>query len=179
MSDKNNYVEKERIRETLLNYYTSKSQSHIGYSLTAALAFVGLSQGNLINLLGIHPITLTLCFLFLIAYFLGRAYYWTQLSTAVLRIKSYSINQYFEYNKGNIEESRKRGYELSELLLMHNTAVDNVKKIKFYKDEQKKYYNYLFDFFQTYSRITLLLIELISLIINYVFYFKIFQNTFF
>jgi len=78
-------------RFTLINFYDSKSRSHLTYLMTLTIAFVGFIVGQF-NLFNINKMASAIIFIPLIIYFLGRAYYWALMATTANIARIYSLD---------------------------------------------------------------------------------------
>jgi hypothetical protein len=100
--------------------FSQKSNAHIGYLITAALAVIGVR-----DILNVHFnfFVLLAMFISIMIYFLGRTTYYSILIEAVMYIKTYTNDEFKtahkdEYEKGKYSEN----YEFSQLYLLKRAA---------------------------------------------------------
>jgi len=154
------------VRTSLINYYGSKSVSHIGYLTTFALGILGIQISGVFNII---TKILIVVFINFIIYFIGRAYYWSLFSTVVFWIVGYSE----KYYKENVLEKSKEKEILryNEVQGLQVSMIDYFLRKRIYEKYPKTLKNYIVIFYKTWYRMLLFLLSPIS--VGILFYLKL------
>jgi hypothetical protein len=155
-------------RQELLRYYNSKVTSHIGYLITAILALLGIQTGKISEFLIFKPMFFVAILVSSMVYFLGRAFYWTRMSSSIFYVKTYSqetiikLNREFEPVNGRFVYNQLEGLNLA--------IIDFNLRQGVWKDLPiKKHHYYLFKLFGGWTGKKLLIILILFFMI--LFYF--------
>jgi len=159
------------LRGILLNYFSNKSNAHIGFLLGVSLAFLGLSNQFILEKFHIKLIPLSIIFIISECYFLGRALYWSRLSTHLLIVKPYSIEELFKYSKIEQKKYEDGGFTANSLLLLQRATYDSILSKNKYEHQPLNFSHRIIIFFHSAELKYIVLFLIILLFaINYLFY---------
>jgi hypothetical protein len=132
-----NQILEDQARQSMLNYYSTKITSHIGYLITITIGLATVLNKNVYEFLNKHAKiyfwTILILYVIGAVYLFGRMCYWSTMTNAIMIVAPYSEADLIRLFPSIFNDTR---YKYNQLWAFSKSTTNFVSRIDIYEKEE-------------------------------------------